>query len=294
MEKTKKILFKILFPHISIVILVILIAVPMLIYGFAYENVSYGIQYISYVMSAYGLTIFSVRIPNIIRYIKTIKHNNKYAKQYFTKPVLRVKVSLYSSLAINIIYAIMQLGLGIYNQSIWFYALSVYYLILATMRFFLLRETKKTGENTGIQSEYIKYRICGIFLLPVNIALSIITAYIVNQGRGFSYHYIITIAMAAYTFTTFTVAIVNVIRYKKYNSPIMSASKIINFAAALVSMLSLETAMLNAFGRENSWIFKRIITSATGGVVCTIILVLAAYMIVHSTKKLSQLRRGEM
>jgi hypothetical protein len=52
---------------------------------------------------------------------------------------------------------------------------------------------------------------------------------------------ITTIAMAAFTFSTFIIAIINLVRYKKYKSPVYSAIKIVSFIAGCVSMLTLET-----------------------------------------------------
>ncbi len=290
MKKFKSTLFKLLFPHEIIIVLLVLVSTIMLIYSFAFENVNDIIKYLSYFISAYSLTIVSVRVPIFFHWIKIFKQENKYLSQYFGNVVLRVKISLYSSLALNTAYAVMQFSLGIYNHSIWFYALSIYYFLLALMRFFLLKETRKNREKTNLYFEYLSYRFCGIVLLFINIALLVITFYIVEQNRGFSYHYIITIAMAAYTFFTFTVAIINVIKYRKYNSPIISTSKVINFTAAVVSMLSLETAMLTAFGDENSTMFRKNITACTGAVVCFTILSISIYMIVHSTRQLHQIK----
>ena len=95
-----------------------------------------------------------------------------------------------------------------------------------------------------------------------------------------------TIAMAAYTFTTFTMAIINMVKYRKYHSPILSAVEEISFASALVSMLSLETAMLAAFGDTTDSEFSRIMTASTGACVCSIILIMAICMIAqHKANK---------
>ena len=97
--------------------------------------------------------------------------------------------------------------------------------------------------------------------------------------------------MAAYTFVTLTVAIVNIVKYRKYNSPVFSASKAISLAAALVSMLTLESTMLTAFrdgtmtALEQKWML-----GATGGVISALIVATAVYMIVVGTKKLKQLK----
>jgi hypothetical protein len=79
--------------------------------------------------------------------------------------------------------------------------------------------------------------------------------------------------------------VINVIRFRRHGSPIHSAAKVISLTAALVSMLSLETAMLAQFGGDDSE-FRMIMTSISGGMVCTFVLAMAIYMIVRSTRYL--------
>ena len=111
----------------------------------------------------------------------------------------------------------------------------------------------------------------------------------VTQNRGFSYPGVLIYAMAFYTFYITITAVINVIKFRKRGNPVLSAAKVISLTAALVSMLSLETAMLAQFGRDEPE-FRRIMLGASGGVVCIIILAMAIYMIVHSTKQLRQLK----
>lgn len=47
--------------------------------------------------------------------------------------------------------------------------------------------------------------------------------------------------MALYTFYVTIMAVVNLVRYRKYQSPAMSAAKAIQPGRGVVSMLSLET-----------------------------------------------------
>jgi hypothetical protein len=125
----------------------------------------------------------------------------------------------------------------------------------------------------------------------MNLALSLIIFFMVYWGRTFEHHMITAIAMAAYTFSALAIAIVNVVRYGKYNSPVYSASKIISLAAALVSMLTLESTMLNTFGKETmTAISQRWMLGATGGVISIIIVITAIYMITVGTKKLIKLK----
>ena len=199
---------------------------------------------------------------------------------------MRVKVTLYGSLGWNTSYGFFQLCLGIFYRTFWFSSLGMYHICLAVMRFFLVRHTKYApGER--MKTELEKYRACGIVLLVMNLALSLIAFFMVYWGRTFQHHMITAITMAAYTFTTFTTAIVNVVKYKKYNSPVFSASKAISLAAACVSMLTLESTMLTTFGDGSmSLTERRILLGVSGGVISAGIIAMAIYMIVQGTKKI--------
>jgi hypothetical protein len=91
--------------------------------------------------------------------------------------------------------------------------------------------------------------------------------------------------MALYAFYSITVSIINVVKFRKVGSPIMSTAKVISLTASCVSMLSLETAMLAQFGGDD-YTFRKIMTSISGGAVCTFVLGMAIYMIIRSTKYL--------
>ena len=291
MEKLKRISTKLFFPHIALVSLLVPVATVMLVYALAFGDTNSVLTYFSYFLSAYALTILCARSPYLFKKAKAIKQENKYIKLYTSDAALRVKISLYGSLGINVLYAIMQLGLGIYHHSVWFYALAGYYVILALMRFFLLSEARKGRLGQDLAHEFLLYRLCGIMLLLINIALSVIVTMVVWVNKGFEHHYIVTIAMAAYTFYTLTMSIINIVRYRRYKSPVMSSAKALSLVAAMVSMLSLETAMLTAFGTEdNTPMFRQIITGCTGAVVCVAVLAIAVHMIVYSTKRMRELR----
>lgn len=290
MEKLKKIGTKLLFPPLPIIILLVLVAVTLLVYAFTFDNANEIVAYVAYFLSAYALAVLCFKAPDILRKAKSFKNENKYLSRYLSDTQLRVELSLYGSLFVNVAYALFQLGLGFYHRSIWFYALAGYYALLAAMRFVLVKEARKPEKN--LFTEHLLYRFCGVLLLVMNLALSIIVTYIVLLNRGFTHHPITTIAMAAYTFGTLAKAIVNVIKYRKYNRPVYSASKAVSLAAASVSMLTLETAMLTAFGEGNSAAFRQIMTGATGVTVCAFVLVMAIYMITRSTKQINQIKRG--
>ena len=98
---------------------------------------------------------------------------------------------------------------------------------------------------------------------------------------------------ALYTFYITVYAIVNVVKYRKYNSPVMLTAKIIALSAALVSMLSLETAMLSEFGAEMPEIQKQILIAATGGGVSVAVVIMSCLMIRRSAKEIKTIRSTE-
>ncbi len=288
----KKIGKALLFPHIIIMIVLIPLATILLVYAMAVLGTESPVAYVSYVLAAYTLTVWCFKIPYLIRFIKTFKDENKYARMIQDDARLRVNISLYGSLAWNTLYGIFQLWLGVYHRTFWFFSIGMYYICLAVMRFFLAVHTRKYAPGEKMHTELKKYRTCGWVFLVMNLALTLIVFFMLYWNRTFRHHMITAIAMAAYTFTTFTVAIVNVVKYRKYNSPVFSASKAISFAAACVSMLTLTSTLLTTFSDETmSARDQKMMLGSVGVSVAAVVLVMAIGMIWRGTKKLRQFRR---
>lgn len=290
----KKLGKALLFPHIAIMIILVPIATVFLVYSMVFLGTESIIAIISYVLSAYTLTIWCFKIPYLIKFFKTFKDENKYARIWQYDHRLRVNVSLYGTLIYNTAYALLQLGMGFWHHTFWFYSLAGYYISLAVMRFFLVRHTSKHKPGEKMLDELIKYRACGIVFLVMNLALTLMIFFMVYWNRTFNHHEITTIALAAYTFTSLTLAIINTVKYRKYNSPVYSASKAISLASACVSMLTLESTMLTTFGDGTmSLTGRRILLGLSGGVISVFIIAMAIYMIVQANKKIKLLKIGE-
>ena len=286
MEKWIKIGLKIVRPHIVVVVFMTFAAIVSLIYSALCLKPYDILSIISYVVSFYALVVVCFRIPDMIKMFKSVRNENEYVVKYRQDATLRIKLSLYGTLIFNGAYAALQLGMGLWHHSIWFYSLAGYYILLAIMRFMLFRHTKEYNPLQDIKMELKRYRICGMYLLLLNSALTVILFYIIWQNRTFKHHEITTIAMAAYTFTTFTFAVINIIRYRKYKSPVFSAAKAISLACACVSMITLEATMLTTFSSGNDEMFRRIMMATSGGAVSIFIVGMAIYMIVNATKQL--------
>lgn len=289
MDRLKKIGKSLLFPHIVIMIILLPIAIALLVYSMMFLSSETPIAIASYALSAYTLVIWCVRIPQLITAIKTLKKENKYIKNWVGDVRLRMNVSLYGSFIWNVAYAVFQLCLGLYYSSFWYYSMAAYYIFLAAMRFHLSRHTRKYETGEKLREEFVRYRNCGIVFLVMNLALSLLIFFMVYWNRTVIHHEITTIAMATYTFTTFILAIINLVKYRKYNSPVYSASKIISLVAACVSMLTLTSTMLTTFGEADGILFRKTMLGALGSVISLFTITIAIYMIIRANRSLKQL-----
>lgn len=290
MERLKKIVNKLLFPHMALVLVLFPVSMALLICSMVFLGTESVLSYVSYIFSFYSLTIVCLRIPQIIEFIKKYKNSNKLLVRYQNDINFRINLSLYLSLVLNIAYSIFQLCLGLYHKSFWFISMSVYYVLLSLVRFYLVNHTKKNKPGEDLLIEYKRYNICGWVMLLMNLAVTAIIFFIIHFDRTFYHHQITTIALAAYTFLTFSLSIYNFIRYRKFNSPVYSAAKSINLVAACVSIMTLTTTMLTTFGGEDALAYKKLLLTMVGTMVSLFIIAIAIQIIVCTSLKIKQIK----
>ncbi|MCC8139245.1 MAG: hypothetical protein LIO67_02920 [Lachnospiraceae bacterium] len=213
--------------------------------------------------------------------IKKFIQTNPALQKYLTDFWLKAIISLGSSLVINILYAIWEIISGIYYHSFWFTTLGCYYVLLSAIRFLLLREADKEDH-----AAWEKYRICGVFLLLMNLILSGIVVLAVKDNQGSEYAGYLIYVVALYTFCKITVSVRNMVKYRKVCHPVLSASKAISFTSSVVSMLSLEIAMNRQFGDDPLFFQRMTILTGTGA--CIVISVTAIHMILTAHKNMRQ------
>ena len=265
----------------------VLIAVPaFLLVGYVLLNdVDGPLAYLAYAASAYGLIVALTGVFRVVRLIRRGIKEHPLGERLLEDVGFRTELSLYAGFSVNLLYIVLKMASGLYYRSWWFVSLAVYYALLAVMRFSLLYSRRKATPMMELR----RYRLCGGVLLLMNIALAVIVAFMVHQNQGYEYPGTLIYVMAAYSFYAVISAAVSVVKFRRYRNPILSAAKVISLAAAMVSILSLETAMLAQFGNDDTPFFRKAMTGATGGGVCVIVLGMAAYMLATSTKEIKKL-----
>lgn len=203
------------------------------------------------------------------------------------------------SFVINVGYVVLNIVMAALMSSIWYAALAAYYFALGALRYAVLFGTRKAKKNAqterGLAAEKLRiYRNCGIALLIIEGVFMFAVAQFVLSGGGSiaelaaqnmrTYTMITMISSAAFTFYKMTLSIVNLVKVHKMTDPELWALRNINLAAALVSLLALQTTMTlflsQPLTREMS-VFNGIV----GLVVVLIVAGLGIVMIIHANKK---------
>lgn len=282
----KKFGLSLLYPHLAVIIFLLPISVTLLVMALIFLSVESILAIMAYLLAFYVLLVICFRVPRIIKFFQIFKEKNQYLQKWFSDVHLRMNVSLYSSLIGNTAFALFQLVLGFYYHSYLFVSMFVYYLFLGMMRFILLRHTRTYQSDEALHTQIKTSVLCGWLLLVMNLALAVVVALVILLNETFQNHMIITIGMAAFTFLTFVLAIIDLVRYRKYHSPVYAAAKIINLIAGCVSILTLETTMLATFGTTENQLFSQIMLASTGAVVIGFAVTMSLIMIIKGCKQL--------
>lgn len=246
--------------------------------------------YILYGVSFYALTTLCIRLYRIIPFhykkAKDRIYGTQTGNKLMTDAVYRTQMSLQIALIANLAYVGINIISFIDNRSYWFLIFAGYYTVLAVMRYLLVKYGRKNGIGKNRKGELKRASVCSCILLTVNFALSGAVLMMLFKDKGFRYNGILIYVMAMYTFYVTIHAIISLTKYRKYKSPLMTMSKIISLCAALVSMLSLETAMLSEFGKEMAKDNQRLMIALTGAGISIAVISLSVYMIIRSHKEL--------
>ena len=293
----KKIGKKLLFPPVWLVVLLVIISAVALTFIFVKGMEKSIPAYMAYVLAFYTLSIVMVFcvmvLPKKYSTMKRKIYNNPFGNRYMTDRVFRANISLLVSFVISMLYVGINLWSWHMLGSYWFVVLAVYYVIMAVMRFLLVRYVRIQKIGTNILNEWKRSRICAYILLLINLSLSGAVLMILYQSKGYDYPGVLIYVMALYTFYSTIHAILDIVKYRKLGSPVMSTAKIVSLSGALVSMLNLETAMFAQFGADMSMENQRIFIILTGAGVSIAIVTLSVILIVKATKAIRREKYGK-
>ena len=293
----KKLGKKLLFPPVLLMVILVIISAVALTLIFVKGMEESIPAYIVYVLAFYTLTVVTIFCAMVLpKQYSTIKkkiYDNPFGNRYMTDRAFRTGLSLSVSLLISMLYVGINLWSWHMLHSWWFMVLAVYYVIMAVMRYLLVRYVRIQKIGTDILSEWKRSRICAYILLLINLSLSGAVLMILYQHRGYDYPGMMIYVMAMYTFYALTISIVDIVKYRKMGSPIMSTAKIVSLSAALVSMLNLETAMFAQFGTDMAQQDQNLMIMLTGAGISITVVTLSVILIVKATIEIWREKYGK-
>ena len=246
------------------------------------ENI---LVYLIYSLSAYSLTIWLAALPGLTKRAKSAMMGSKLMRKAAASPIMgryfkdlafRGSISIYQGIAVNLFYVAFRIMAAIRYASVWFLSMAVYYLVLGGLRAYLIvcyrRRTPELERRC--------YHTTAWFLFLLNIPMGGMIVLMVRTDSGFSYPGYVIYLSALYMFYTMITSAINLIRFRRLGSPILSAAKVLNFVAAMMSILGLQAAMISRFS-ENGENYRRMMNAITGGFVYGIVILIAIYMLLH-------------
>lgn len=246
-----------------------------------------------YIFAAVSLTAACICLYNDLRngviekLLMTVKKTS-FGAQFLEDYTFRTILTTMPSFIINVAYTVYNGVIGIVNQSSWFITMAVYYSLLGVMRYHAVNTGRKISrmKNQKLirKKELAVIKTDGLLLLLLNLALSGVVLLTIAKGRAKAYPEIMAISIAAYTFYKTTMAVINMVKVRKMQSPILITIRNIGVADALVSMLTLQTTMLASFQNTSHLDVNRM-NALTGMAVCILIALLGISMIYYASKR---------
>jgi len=288
MKCVEMILRKLLHPPKVILRIVPPAVFAVLIFIFAADKTESATAYPVYFMSAYSLIIWLAAVPKLAKRVKAAIMNSRpvqkamaagIGKRYLCDTAFRGSISICQGMAANFGYALFRAAVGVRYMSVWFVSMAVYYLALGALRAYLILGYSRRGMY-GLSHEYRIYRRTAWMLFLLNIPMGSMIVLMVRTNSSFSYPGYVIYLSALYTFYTAVLSVINLVKFSKLGSPILSAAKVLNFVSAMMSILGLQTAMISRFSNGDE-AYRRFMNTLTGSFVYGIVVILAVYMLIH-------------
>lgn len=266
------------------------ILVPMALIGMALDTTHNVYAIFSWVLTfipfAYliFLTVIAVRrlgkqfikVADKFRFTRNLAYSYAFRSLFFGA----------CTLAFNVGYSIFLSVTAIVYDSAWYGALAVYYILLIIVRGGALAENvnaeRKYKDNLlALQRSKLGiYRYCGIMMFTLVVALSVSVVEMVAEGAAFHVPRWAIYVFAVFALYRIVMAIWQAVKASKHDDLVVRAVRYISVSTALVTMLSLQTALCVVFPPTR--ISTTLLNLATGFFVCLIIMAIGIYMLSFS------------
>ena len=259
------------------------------------SDMVWGYAFIGVMCASVGYCIYGVikMFPDWSERALKWSEGRPFWNRLFTEYGFRAILFSVGSFLLDLAFAVYNGSVAIVIRSVWFGALAAYYVLLIVLRGIILvyhvfrRKAVKAGQTEDItkRKDTRIYCVCGVVLLLLPIALSFAILQMVRANDSFVHTGITIYVYAIYAFYKIIVSVYNFVKTRRSSEMTVRASKNINLADAMVSILALQTAMFREFDTAGDVVNIARMNAVTGAVVCGLTVALGVFMIVIAAKK---------
>jgi hypothetical protein len=262
--------------------------------GSSFSIVAYALFGVAGLSLAYSVYLIIPLLPKLKRKIVKLLEKHEFTYLLLRNFGFRTIIFSIISFIMSILFGAFNAYMGIAGRSIWYGALSAFYISLAFLRgAVLVYHKNRIGQRERRQKDhYVKakvYRNSGIVTLILNVALSVAIGQMIFSNAHFVYLGWSVFAYATYAFYKITMSIITFVKAHRQADLTVRAIRNINLIDALVSILALQTALLTMFSQGE--INVSLMNTVTGIAVSILSLSIGIYMIVSANKKIKELQK---
>ena len=203
----------------------------------------------------------------------------KVYEHYREDPWFRASTSLKMSSIINMFFIIYQGYNAFMRSSYWYGALAVYYAMLTFLRVTMV--TFMQTDAADGREELRRYRFCGYMLLLLTTIIIAMGIIINRIGHRPVYPGHMVFVTAAFTVYNVTFAIFNYVKWRQLEDPVVSASKALSIASALMSIYTLQNAVIGRYAAFSDATMVHVFTYLTPALVLIAITGMSLFIILR-------------
>lgn len=207
-----------------------------------------------------------------------MKHEIAFIRKKLESTEFKTESGMKLSLIINVLFAVFYMISAIVSHSAWMGTMAFYYIWLSAQRAMLTHKLTKTE-----RIQWKAYFQSGLLLLLSSLVIVGMNILLLKGAKQITYPYYLLYGVAAYAFYSIISAIVNVVKFKRIRHPIYMAGKNISLVTAMISLLSLQSALLTAFGDDAA--YNRMMSIITGFAIFAIVVILSVVMILRGKRQ---------
>lgn len=203
--------------------------------------------------------------------------------RYLHNRTFRAVVGVWGGTAANFAFSAVRFVLWGLYASVFFFSSAVYYLLIGGIRVSIAFAYRARGRRGGFKYECRVYRRVARLLFLLNLPMGGVITLFVCTMPPVTYPGFTIYASATYTFYMLTLSVVNLVKFRRVGSPILSAAKALNLVAALMSLLGLQNALIVTFSSGSA--YRTMMNALTGSAVFLAVLAIAVFMLRHPPKQ---------